>query len=266
MKNILIIFFFLFSIFSFSQTQEQKIESILTINNMIDSYRSYLYDYKLELLKDKDSLAVENLKLKYNDEVIKMKILKSFSETYSTEEIDKIYEFYNSSVGKKFVSNYAIFDQKIKDNFKDLDDDIFEILSSIAKKNKEEDFKNGKNIPIFVDKEDGFYEVLEYKDVVDLKTMKLAKNATVKENQIIECSKSFDALGRIIIDIKLNEEGKENFKKLTENSIGKPIAIVLNKTLISAPIVNEVIPEGRIQITGNFSLEEAEQFIKLKNS
>ena len=264
MKNIFKIFFFLFSIFCFSQTQEQKIESILNINNMIDSYKSYLYDYKLELLKDKDSLAVEKLKLKYNDEVIKMKILKSFSETYSTEEIDKIYEFYNSSVGKKFISNYATFDQKIKDNFGDLDNDIYEILSSTAKKNKEEDIKNGKNIPIPIDKEDGFYEVIQYGDIADLKSMKLANAPSVKLNQIIEISKNYDVFGNIVINLELNEEGKKVFKKLTSNNIGKPIAIVLNKTLISAPLVNEEIPSGKIQISGNFTIEEAEKFTKLK--
>ena len=68
----------------------------------------------------------------------------------------------------------------------------------------------------------------------------------------------------MVIDIKLNKEGSENFKKMSAQNIGKPIAIVLNKTLISAPYVNEEIPEGRLQISGNFTVEEAEKFIKLK--
>lgn len=262
MKNILIIFFFLFSIFSFSQTQEQKIESILTINNMIESYKDYLIEMKIKPLRFQDSTKIDQILKKLTDVEVKKRIVNSFSETYSTEEIDKIYEFYNSSVGKKFISNYTIFNQKIEDNFKDIDDELKAISDKIYKKeNKENSIK--ENL-VSINREDGFYEVLEYKDVVDLKTMKLAKNPTVKGNQIIEIKNVFNDLGMVVIDMILNKEGTENFKKLTENNIGKPIAIVLNKTLISAPYVNEEIPEGRIQISGNFSLEEAEQFIKLK--
>lgn len=262
MKNILIIFFFLFSIFSFSQTQEQKIESILTINNMIESYKDYLIEMKIKPLRFQDSTKIDQILKKLTDVEVKKRIVNSFSETYSTEEIDKIYEFYNSSVGKKFISNYTIFNQKIEDNFKDIDDELQAISDKIYKKeNKENSIK--ENL-VSINREDGFYEVLEYNDVVDLKTMKLAKNPTVKGNQIIEIKNVFNDLGMVVIDMKLNKEGTENFKKLTENNIGKPIAIVLNKTLISAPLVHDAIPEGKIQISGNFSLEEAEQFLKLK--
>lgn len=231
---------------------------------MIDNYRDYVFNFELEPIKNKDSLAYEKLKSKYNDEVIKKKILKSFAETYSPDEIDKIYEFYNSTVGKKFVSNYATFDQKIKDNFKDLKQDVFEVLNSASIKGNGSEKQKEKNIPVKINREDGFYEVVQYEDIADLKSMKLAISPTVKLNQIIEISKNFNELGMIVINVKLNKEGTEIFKKLTEKNIGKPIAIVLNKTLISAPVVNDVIPEGRIQISGNFTLEEAEKFIKLK--
>lgn len=264
MKNIFKIFFFLFSIFCFSQTQEQKIESILNVNKTIESYKDYLIEMKIKPLRFQDSTKIDQILKKLTDDEIKKRILKSFSETYSTEDIDKIYDFFSSSAGRNFISNYGTFDQKIKNNFKDIDDELQIISDKIYKKENEESSKKEKAILVPVNREDGFYEVLEYKDIVDLKTMKLAKNPTVKGNQIIEIKNVFNDLGMVVIDMKLNKEGAENFKKLTENNIGKPIAIVLNKTLISAPNVNEVIPEGRIQISGNFSLEEAEKFLKLK--
>ena len=264
MKNILKIFFFFFSIFSFSQTQEQKIESILNVNKTIEGYKEYLIEVQIKPFRLEDSVKVDQILKKMTDDEIKKRIIKSFSETYSNEEIDKIYEFYNSSVGKKFLSNYATFDQKIKDNFKDIYNDLRTITDEINRKNDEKNGLKKSANKVNIDRENGFYEVLQYEDIADLKTMKLSKTPIINESQIMEIKNVFDNLGKVVIDIKLNKEGAQIFKKLTEKNIGKPIAIVLNKILISAPRVNEVIPEGRIQISGNFSIEEAEEFINLK--
>ena len=68
-----------------------------------------------------------------------------------------------------------------------------------------------------------------------MKDLKLAPKVAVSKSEILEVKKLKDELGRNVIDIKLTKEGGNKFKILTENNIGKPIAIVLNKKLISAP-------------------------------
>lgn len=60
-----------------------------------------------------------------------------------------------------------------------------------------------------------------------------------------------------VVSITFNKEGREKFAELTRNNINKQIAIYLDGEIISAPVVNQEIPNGEAQITGDFSLEEA---------
>lgn len=69
---------------------------------------------------------------------------------------------------------------------------------------------------------------------------------------------SFDkTTGKPVVAIEFNSQGGEKFSSLTEKNIGKPLAILLDNEVISAPIVQEKISGGSAQITGNFTLGEA---------
>ena len=67
----------------------------------------------------------------------------------------------------------------------------------------------------------------------------------------------FNNLYQPYVSIKFNEEGAKLFESLTEKNIGKPLAIFVGGQLISAPTVQDKISGGQAQITGQFSLEEA---------
>ena len=69
-----------------------------------------------------------------------------------------------------------------------------------------------------------------------------------------------------LISLEFNKEGKELFAKITEEHIGKPVAILLDEIIVSAPIVQESIKEGRAVISGNFSISEAKQIVRRLNS
>jgi len=74
-----------------------------------------------------------------------------------------------------------------------------------------------------------------------------------------------DEYGNPVVDIEFNGEGAKLFSEVTARSVGKPLAIVLDKKIISAPNVREPIPSGRAQISGSFSVEEVQDLvIKLK--
>ncbi|MFA5840117.1 MAG: protein translocase subunit SecD [Candidatus Margulisiibacteriota bacterium] len=71
--------------------------------------------------------------------------------------------------------------------------------------------------------------------------------------------------GNPIVDIEFNGEGAQLFADVTARSVNKPLAIVLDGKVISAPNVNEPIPSGRAQISGSFSVAEVQDLvIKLK--
>ena len=65
--------------------------------------------------------------------------------------------------------------------------------------------------------------------------------------------------GKPAISIQFTGEGGRKFERITGKVIDKPLAIVLDGEVISAPIVQEKISGGSAQITGNFTLDEAKQ-------
>lgn len=70
---------------------------------------------------------------------------------------------------------------------------------------------------------------------------------------------SFDRFGAPAVSLEFNSEGAKIFEEATRKNVGRQLAIVLDGNVISAPVVQEVIPEGKAQITGRFTLEEAQR-------
>lgn len=69
-----------------------------------------------------------------------------------------------------------------------------------------------------------------------------------------------------IVQITFNDEGARMFEELTERLAGKPIAIFVGGDLITAPVVEGKIPGGIATITGNFTLEAANQLARDLNA
>jgi len=59
------------------------------------------------------------------------------------------------------------------------------------------------------------------------------------------------------ISIEFDSEGAKIFATATKANIQKPLAIFLDKTLLSAPIVQDEITDGNAVINGDFTLESA---------
>ena len=69
-----------------------------------------------------------------------------------------------------------------------------------------------------------------------------------------------------LISIEFNDEGSKLFEELTQNNIGKPIAIYIDGVLISAPVVQSKIVGGKAQITGNFDIKSAQELARNLNA
>lgn len=70
-------------------------------------------------------------------------------------------------------------------------------------------------------------------------------------------SAGVDAQGEAKVAFSFDAVGARKFADVTRANIGRPFAIILDKKVISAPVIESVIPSGRGVITGRFSLEEA---------
>jgi preprotein translocase subunit SecD len=60
-----------------------------------------------------------------------------------------------------------------------------------------------------------------------------------------------------VVALHFTEEGAKKFEELTARNIGKPLPIILDNTVISAPVVQDKISGGSAVITGTFTTEEA---------
>lgn len=67
--------------------------------------------------------------------------------------------------------------------------------------------------------------------------------------------------GAPAIAFELDEEGARIFAAHTAANVNKYLAIVLDKEVISCPIIHTAIPDGRGQITGQFTVEEARAIV-----
>jgi preprotein translocase subunit SecD len=59
------------------------------------------------------------------------------------------------------------------------------------------------------------------------------------------------------VSVELDQRGAQIFDALTAENVGRQLAIVLDGTVYSDPVIRERIPGGHVQITGRFSLDQA---------
>ncbi len=59
------------------------------------------------------------------------------------------------------------------------------------------------------------------------------------------------------VALEFTDRGARIFARVTEENVGKRLAIVLDDVVRSAPVIREKIPGGQAQITGSFTYEEA---------
>lgn len=74
---------------------------------------------------------------------------------------------------------------------------------------------------------------------------------------------NYDDLGRIVVDMQMDSKGSKDWKTLTGKNVNKPVAITLDNVVYTAPNVVNEIPNGRTQISGSFSQEEAQDLVNV---
>jgi preprotein translocase subunit SecD len=86
----------------------------------------------------------------------------------------------------------------------------------------------------------------------------LKKQAALTGNLLSEAKVSLDSrFSEPYVSISFNTEGAKLFDEVTGANVKKRLAIILDNTIYSAPVIQERISGGNAQITGSFSMEEA---------
>ena len=68
------------------------------------------------------------------------------------------------------------------------------------------------------------------------------------------------------VSLSMNSDGASQWAQLTGQNVGKPIAIVLDGYVYSAPNVQNKIEGGTSRITGNFTIQEAQDLANVLKS
>ena len=84
------------------------------------------------------------------------------------------------------------------------------------------------------------------------------KQVLVSGGELSDAQPGFDQRsGEPIVSFKFNSTGARKFAQATAENVGQPFAIILDNEVISAPVIREPIPGGQGQISGNFTVQSA---------
>ena len=74
---------------------------------------------------------------------------------------------------------------------------------------------------------------------------------------------NYDEMGRVVVDMQMDSKGSKEWKAMTAKNVNKSVAVTLDNVVYTAPNVVNEIPNGRTQISGNFSQEEAQDLVNV---
>jgi protein-export membrane protein SecD len=95
----------------------------------------------------------------------------------------------------------------------------------------------------------------------------LRDQVMVSGENLVDAQPGFDSrTGEPVVTFRFDAAGAKRFGKVTQENVGLPFAIVLDGKVISAPVIREPILGGTGQISGNFTVQRANDLAVLLRS
>ena len=103
-------------------------------------------------------------------------------------------------------------------------------------------------------------EVLPYLDNPSgVPLIAVKRQVMVSGEDLTDATQGYDQNNQAIVNIRFNSSGGRKFGQVTSQNVNRPFAIILDGKVLSAPNINEPILGGSAQISGNFTVESANQ-------
>ena len=99
-----------------------------------------------------------------------------------------------------------------------------------------------------------------------LKTVEGSDKAKLEGDAVQQASQDYDDRNRPAIKMLMTKQGERAWAQMTTDNVGKPIAIVLDNIVYSDPNVINPITTGTTEISGNFTIEEAQDLANILQS
>jgi len=264
MRNIFIVVLLFAAMATSGQSRQEKTLVIIDSLKIAESM-SFVYSLQIDELKaltsGEDSIRLLELEKKFLPDSVAYTISTVFNDIFSEEEINVLFDFVQSTAFAKLMISgrlSAAITEKYQGYQNELDlinENSFIPADTVAAINTFQ--------PIPVNRKNGFYEVVDYKLYEYPQDVTLGKKPALTFDYIEEALKEYSmGSNQPEITIRLNKEGAQKFYELTKKNIGRPIAIVVDKYIVSMPTVQTEIPNGRISISGQFTEEETDRLIK----
>ncbi len=95
----------------------------------------------------------------------------------------------------------------------------------------------------------------------------LKDQVLVSGQNLVDAQPGFDSrTGEPVVTFRFDAAGAKRFGKVTQENVGLPFAIILDNKVISAPVIREPILGGTGQISGNFTVQKANDLAVLLRS
>ncbi len=104
----------------------------------------------------------------------------------------------------------------------------------------------------------GSHDIVNVRDVEAGISHRLEKHEAMAGKHIRDAQMAFNPdTQQPVVNFKLDHEGARIFGEITRANIGRPLAIVLDGKVITAPVIRGVIAGGSGEISGSFTTREA---------
>lgn len=87
----------------------------------------------------------------------------------------------------------------------------------------------------------------------------LKRQTIVSGDQLIDAKQEFDEQQQPAVGFTFDSQGGRRFARVTQENVGKPFAIIVDGSVISAPNIRDAILGGRGIINGGFTVESANE-------
>ncbi|UAT43043.1 protein translocase subunit SecD [Anaplasmataceae bacterium AB001_6] len=103
------------------------------------------------------------------------------------------------------------------------------------------------------------------KDKLDNK-YKIKKNPEMSGDILKKTTVTYDRMGEPVISFFMNSKASDRFAYITKHNVGKPLVIVLDDVVLTAPVIKEPVIAGKGEIKGSFTNEEVSELALLLRS
>ena len=84
------------------------------------------------------------------------------------------------------------------------------------------------------------------------------RRTVVSSRDLVDAQPGFDPYMHMpVVNFRFNASGARTFGQVTQENVGRPFAMVFDREVLSAPVIREPILGGRGQISGAFTVEQA---------